>query len=52
MQCDSRRALGFGDLARLEVGVVLVVDADPVFDGHRDVGALGAPHRGVDDLAE
>ena len=39
-------------LARLEVGVVVVVDADPVFDGHRDVGAFGAAHRRADDLAE
>ena len=41
-----------GDPAGVEMGAVIVVDADPELDRHRDVGALGGSDGRRDDLAE
>ena len=52
VQRDGGRALLGGDPARVEVGVMSIIDSDPEFDRHGDVGALVARHRRRDDLAE
>ena len=52
VQRDRGRAFGFGDPARIQVGVVVVVDADAEFHGDRDIGALGRADGRGDDLAE
>ena len=52
MQRDGGRALLGRDPARVEVGVVGVVDADPELHRDGDVGALGGAHRSGHDLAE
>ena len=52
MQRDGGCALLGGDPARVQVGVVGVVDADAELHRHRDVRALGGAHRRGDDLAE
>ena len=52
MQRHGGRALLGGDPARVQVGVMGVVDADAELHGHRYVRALGGAHRRGDDLAE
>ena len=49
MQRNGFGAFGGGDAAGVEMGAVLVVDADAELDRHRDVGALGGADRGGDD---
>ncbi|SKV34570.1 Uncharacterised protein [Mycobacteroides abscessus subsp. abscessus] len=52
MQRDGCGPLRLGDGAGVQVGVVVVVDADAEFDRHGDIGARGGTHGGGHDLPE
>ncbi len=52
MQRNGLRAFGLGDAARVEVGQVVVIDADAELHRHRHTRGFGAADHGPHDPAE